>query len=188
MNKILGLLSIILVLGIIVAVGFFGYNKYQEVELEKKKLQSQKSENKEKESNDQHKEDATNTESSNVNNNNDSTVTRQQTSDGSEKVEVSAGGAHKIENKENFSHLRVNRDNVFDYVIAAVNQSEGGDASLIKFQQPVFIAQGDGIWKIAANNKSGAGAYTFIVEQDGSVQIWNGPMNLKIDEKKINLN
>ncbi|WP_182676032.1 hypothetical protein [Staphylococcus simulans] len=36
MNKLLVILSVVLVLGIIGAVGFFGYNKYQEVELEKK--------------------------------------------------------------------------------------------------------------------------------------------------------
>ncbi|MDO6364677.1 MULTISPECIES: hypothetical protein [Staphylococcus] len=37
--------------------------------------------------------------------------------------------------------MKVNRDNVFDYVIAAVNQNNGVDASLIKFQQPEFSTQ-----------------------------------------------
>nr|WP_210145753.1 hypothetical protein [Staphylococcus sp. GDK8D75P] len=84
--------------------------------------------------------------------------------------------------------MKVNRDNVFDYVIAAVNQTDGGDASLIKFQQPEFSAQDDGLWRIAANNKSGHGSYTFIIEQDGTVQIWDGLMNEKIEEQKVTLN
>lgn len=84
--------------------------------------------------------------------------------------------------------LKVNRDNVFDYVIAAVNQTDGGDASVIKFQQPEFSAQDDGLWRIAANNKSGHGSYTFIVDQDGTVQIWDGMMNEKIEEQKVTLN
>ena len=52
---------------------------------------------------------------------------------------------------------------MFDYVIAAVNQTDGGDAFLIKFRQPEFSAQDDGLWRIAANNKSGHfGSYTLL--------------------------
>ncbi|RIL68780.1 hypothetical protein BUY49_11710 [Staphylococcus devriesei] len=90
-------------------------------------------------------------------------------------------------NKQEFSNLKVNRDNVFDYVIAAINQTDGGDASLIKFQQPKFSEQGDGIWQIAANNKSGAGSYTFTVKQDGTVECWDGFMDNKFDEQKVTL-
>ncbi|MEM5418705.1 hypothetical protein V2W23_10645 [Staphylococcus gallinarum] len=82
----------------------------------------------------------------------------------------------------------MNRNNVFDYVIAAVNQTDGEDASLIKFRQPEFSAQDDGLWRIAANNKSGHRSYIFIIEQDGTVQIWDGLMNKKIEEQKLTLN
>ncbi|MCE5090907.1 hypothetical protein BUY42_10155 [Staphylococcus devriesei] len=85
------------------------------------------------------------------------------------------------------SNLKVNRDNVFDYVIAGINQSEGGDASLITFQQPEFILQNGGMWKIAANNKSGVGSYTFTVKQDGTVEFWDGFMDDKFDEQKVTL-
>ncbi|UXR30370.1 hypothetical protein MUA73_00365 [Staphylococcus simulans] len=89
--------------------------------------------------------------------------------------------------KDEFAHLKVNRDNVFDYLIAAINQSEGGDASKIKFQQPEFSAQGEGTWKIPANNKSGHGSYTFIVNQNGTVEFWDGMMNDKFDEIHVTL-
>lgn len=60
---------------------------------------------------------------------------------------------------------------MFDYVIAAVNQNNGGDASLIKCQQPEFSTQENGLWRIASNNNNGQSAYTFIVDKDGTVQI-----------------
>lgn len=41
MKKLLSIITIIVIVGILAAVGFFGYNKYQEVELEKNKLQAQ---------------------------------------------------------------------------------------------------------------------------------------------------
>lgn len=40
MKKLLSTITIIAILGILAAVGFFGYNKYQEVELEKNELQA----------------------------------------------------------------------------------------------------------------------------------------------------
>ncbi|MEJ7349577.1 hypothetical protein ACP2X1_08770 [Staphylococcus epidermidis] len=49
--------------------------------------------------------------------------------------------------------MKVNRDNVFDYVIAAINQNDDGDASLYKFQQLEFSTQENGLWRIASNNK-----------------------------------
>lgn len=68
----------------------------------------------------------------------------EQNNDGSQTVKVHEGGSERTANKNEFSNLKVNRDNVFDYVIAAINQNEGGDASSVTFQQPEFSAQGDG--------------------------------------------
>ncbi|MGW7947736.1 hypothetical protein [Staphylococcus xylosus] len=183
MKKLLSTITIIAILGILAAVGFFGYNKYQEVELEKNKLQAKQKE-----------KDASNSQSASETVNNESQSDESQNSiqeqdnDGSQIVKVHEGSSERTATKDEFSELKVNRDNVFDYVIAAVNQTDGGDASLIKFQQPEFSAQDDGIWRIAANNKSGHGSYTFIVDQDGTVQIWDGLMNEKIEEQKVTLN
>lgn len=41
MKKLLSTITIVVIIGILAATGFFGYNKYQEVELEKEKLQAQ---------------------------------------------------------------------------------------------------------------------------------------------------
>ena len=54
-----------------------------------------------------------------------------------------------------------------------------------KISTTKFSAQDDGLWRIAANNKSGHGSYTFIVNQNGTVQIWDGLMNEKIEEQKL---
>ncbi|MGN5892072.1 MULTISPECIES: hypothetical protein [Staphylococcus] len=184
MNKLLVILSVVLVLGIIGAVGFFGYNKYQEVELEKKKLEAQL---KQGEENDESEAESNNTE--NIGQSDESTSNQQETqvTDGSETVKISGGSGSGTANKEEFSDLQVNRDNVFDYLIAAINQSEGGDASKIKFQQPELIMQDGGMWKIPANNKSGHGSYTFIVNQNGTVEFWDGMMNDKFDEIHVTL-
>ncbi|MBL0377880.1 hypothetical protein ESM34_07085 [Staphylococcus sp. SNAZ 59] len=77
---------------------------------------------------------------------------------------------------------QVTRDNVFDYAIAAVN--EVGDADLLKFQEPEYNGSE---WTINANNKSGAGANTIVVKDDGTVQIWNGPKTSMDHETKIEL-
>ena len=167
MKKLLSIITIIAIVGILAAVGFFGYNEYQEVELEKNKLQAQQKEN---------------------DDNNSQNVSEISNNDVSQTVKVHEGSSERTADKDEFSALKVNRDNVFDYVIAAVNQTDGGDASVIKFQQPEFSAQDDGLWRIAANNKSGHGSYTFIVDQDGTVQIWDGLMNEKIEEQKVTLN
>ncbi|MDY5060715.1 hypothetical protein [Staphylococcus simulans] len=189
MNKLLITLSVVLVLGIIGAVGFFGYNKYQEVELEKKKLETQLKEAEENEDsvNDESETESDNTE--NIGQSDETTNNKQeaQATDGSETVKVHEGSSQRMTSKDEFAHLKVNRDNVFDYLIAAINQTEGGDASKIKFQQPEFSAQGEGIWKIPANNKSGHGSYTFLVEQDGTVSFWDGMMNDKFDEIHVTL-
>lgn len=77
---------------------------------------------------------------------------------------------------------QVTRDNMFDYAIAAVN--EVGDADLLKFQEPEYNGSE---WTVNANNKSGAGANTIVVKDDGTVQIWNGPKTSMNHETKIEL-
>ncbi|HCX0712245.1 TPA: hypothetical protein OYZ60_002564 [Staphylococcus aureus] len=77
---------------------------------------------------------------------------------------------------------QVTRDNMFNYAIAAVN--EVGDADLLKFQEPEYNGSE---WTINANNKSGAGANTIVVKDDGTVQIWNGPKTSMNHETKIEL-
>lgn len=77
---------------------------------------------------------------------------------------------------------QVTRDNMFDYAIAAVN--DVGDADLLKFQEPEYNGSE---WTINANNKSGAGANTIVVKDDGTVQIWNGPKTSMNHETKIEL-
>lgn len=182
MKTFLNIIIIITIVGILVAVGFFGYNKYQETELDKNKLQA-----KQKDSDNSNTQNTSNATNSNYQSNENQNNNSEQNNDGSQTVKVHEGGNERTANKNEFSNLKVNRDNVFDYVIAAINQNEDGDASSVTFQQPEFSAQGDGIWKIAANNKSGHGSYTFIVNQDGTVQIWNGLMNEKYEEKKVTL-
>ncbi|WP_233649239.1 hypothetical protein [Staphylococcus devriesei] len=187
MNKLLSTITIIAILGILVAVGFFGYTKYQEVELRKDKLQVQQKESNGNDSNAQASTDSENESPSQDNPTSQETPPKQEANDGSEWVKVRGGGAHETVNKQELSNLKVNRDNVFNYVIAGINQSEGGDASLITFQQPEFILQNGGMWKIAANNKSGVGSYTFTVKQDGTVEFWDGFMDDKFDEQKVTL-
>lgn len=149
MKKLLSTITITAILGILAAVGFFGYNKYQEVELEKNKLQAQQKEN--EESNSQTTSETSNNENQSnqsQNNSQDQSTTEEDTND----------------------EQQVTRDNVFDYAIAAVNEVR--DADLLKFQEPEYNRSE---WTINANNKSGAGANTILVKDDGTVQIWNGP-------------
>lgn len=156
MKRLLSAITIVSILGILAAVGFFGYTKYQAVELEKDKLQAQQKENDDSDS--QSINESANNESQN--NSQQQSTTEEYTSD----------------------EQQVTRNNVFDYAIAAVN--EVGDADLLKFQEPVY---NNGEWKIDANNKSGAGANTIIVKDDGTVQIWNGPKTSMDHETKFEL-
>lgn len=162
MKKFFITLTIITVLGIIASVGYIIYNKYQEVELEKTELKKQINENNKISSSNANK--YYNDSETNTNNFNEQATT------------------NNVEN----SNLKVTRDNVFDYLIAGINQSEGGNASLLKFQEPE--EQENGSWKISANNKSGVGSNTFIVRQDGVVEFWDGFMDEKFDEQKVTLN
>ncbi|MEB7657976.1 hypothetical protein NGB24_08885 [Mammaliicoccus vitulinus] len=82
---------------------------------------------------------------------------------------------------ENDSNV-VTRDNVFDYLIEAIDSEEGNNHNLITFQQPKMK---DGYWEIAGNNKSGVGSYTFKVYLDGTVEFWNGPNTDMSMSKKV---
>ena len=90
MKKLLTIVTIIVTLGILAAVGFFGYNKYQEVELEKNKLQAKQ---KQLTSNNRGQNHA----GGQVQNN--TKVENETTSENNSK-----------------SNEKVNRDNVFDYL------------------------------------------------------------------------
>ncbi|WHI60121.1 hypothetical protein PYH69_00275 [Mammaliicoccus lentus] len=115
MKKLLSTITIIAIVGILAAVGFFEYNKYQEVELEKNKLQAKQKES--DDNNSQNTSEASNNENQlneSQNNSQEQSTTEENTND----------------------EQQVTRDNVFDYAIAAVN--EVGDANLLKFQEPVY--------------------------------------------------
>ncbi|MGW7911206.1 hypothetical protein [Staphylococcus xylosus] len=134
------------IIGILAAIGFFGYNKYQEVELEKSELQAQQKEN--DDSNSQNVSETINHENKSNESQNNSQVQEQSTTE-----------------EDTNDDQQVTRDNVFDYLLDDIN-SEGGDTDLITFQEPTYE---NGHWKILANNKSGHGSYVFIVEEDGTV-------------------
>ena len=161
MKKLISTITIIAIWSILAAVGFFGYNKYQEVELEKNKLQDQQKEN------DDSNSQSTSETSNNENQSNESQNNSQEQS---------------TTEKDTNDEQQVTRDNVFDYAIAAVN--EVGEADLLKFQEPEYNGSE---WTINANNKSGSGANTIVVKDDGTVQIWNGPKTSIDHETKIEL-
>ena len=96
---------------------------------------------------------------------------------------VCESGDRGESNEEDDSNV-VTRDNVFDYLIEAIDSEEGNDHNLIVFQEPKMKS---GYWEIAANNKSGAGSYTFKVYTDGTVEFWNGPMTDMSLSKKVEL-
>lgn len=162
MKKLLSIITVLAIIGILAAVGFFGYNKYQEVELEKNKLQAQQKEY-----------DDSNSQSASETINNNQSNDRQNNSQEPEQSTTE---------EDTSDEQHVTRNNVFDYAIAAVN--EVGDADLLKFQEPEYNGSE---WTINANNKSGAGANTIIVKDDGTVQIWNGPKTSMDYETKIEL-
>ena len=81
----------------------------------------------------------------------------------------------------------MNRNNVFDYVIKGINDS-GGDASLIRFQEPTYDASSD-TWSIVANNKSGAGAtYKINVTSTGHVTMYEGIDDDVVIDDDVSLN
>lgn len=135
MKKLISVLAVLAVLAVLTSAGIFGYTKYKEMELKQENLQTQ------------------------LDDKNDASANNEDSYSDQEQVNADETQTQEIKStEENISdEQQVTRDNVFDYVIAAVNQTDGGDASLIKFQQPEFSAQDDGLWRIAANNKVDTG-------------------------------
>lgn len=160
MKKLISVLSVLAVLVVLTSVGIFGYTKYKEMELKQENLQSQ------------------------LDDKNDESANNENSYNNQEQVSADETQTQEINSTEKnaSSEQQVTRDNVFDYAIAAVN--EVGDADLLKFQEPEYNGSE---WTINANNKSGAGANTIIVKDDGTVQIWNGPKTSMDHETKIEL-
>lgn len=150
MKKLLSVLSILTVLVVLASAGIFGYAKYKDVELKQQKLETQL---------DNKKEESSISENSSNDQEQVDTYTQPQ-KETEEKEVISLDD--EMENEEQ----KVNRDNVFDYLIDHINSQEGGDASLIKFQEPTYDGS---TWTILANNKSGVGSYVFTVFDDGTV-------------------
>ncbi|MCH4364026.1 hypothetical protein [Staphylococcus haemolyticus] len=160
MKKLISVLSVLAVLVVLTSAGIFGYTKYKEMELKQENLQSQ------------------------LDDKNDESANNEDSYSNQEKVNADEAQTQEINStEENVSdEQQVTRDNVFDYAIAAVN--EVGDADLLNFQEPEYNGSE---WTINANNKSGAGANTIVVKDDGTVQIWNGPKTSMDHETKIEL-
>lgn len=110
MKKLLSIITIIAIVGILATFGFFWYNKYQKVELEKNKLQDQQKENDDSDSQ-SISESANNESQSNVSQSNSQV---QYTTD----------------------EQQVTKNNVFDYAISTV--IEVGNADWLKFLKPVY--------------------------------------------------
>ena len=159
MKKLLSVLSVLAALVVLTSAGIFGYTKYKEMELKQENLQSQLDD-----------------KMMNLLIMKILIVIKKVNADEAQTQEINS-------TEENVSdEQQVTRDNVFDYAIAAVN--EVGDADLLKFQEPEYNGSE---WTINANNKSGAGANTIVVKDDGTVQIWNGPKTSMDHETKIEL-
>lgn len=193
----------IFIFGLLFLAGAFSYIKFKEADIAKKQLkieqQSNKntsdSESKKQENNIQNESNTS--DNTNKSNQNQIDLSNDYNGDGVISMEEMTPEQEKLfkegkfqpsrdysepQNKDNSSVENVTRDNVFDYVIAAVNNTEDGDASKLKFYEPE--KQGSD-WKVPATNKSGAGGNTFIVHQDGHVEIWNGPMTTKFSTEYV---
>ncbi|WRM43358.1 hypothetical protein [Staphylococcus phage LY01] len=91
----------------------------------------------------------------------------------------------QVQNGMENNEQKVNRDNVFDYLFAGLNEMyDGFDKDLITFQEPIQNENGD--WIISANNKSGHGSYNFRVSQEGLVQNINNSGEIE-SEIMVNL-
>lgn len=124
MKKLLSTITVIAILGILAAVGFFGYNKYQEVELEKNKLQAQQKEN--EDSNSQNVSETSNNDNQSnesQNNSQEQSITEEVTKD----------------------EQQVTRDNVFDYLFAGINQNYEGGFDKSGHGSYVFEITSDGL-------------------------------------------
>ncbi|MBO1198291.1 hypothetical protein J3T65_09870 [Staphylococcus simiae] len=159
MKKILITITIVAVLGILVSVGFFGYTKYQEVELEKDRLQKQV-------------DTDNNSDKENNNNMDDSNHENQISDEENSSTQENQNIQNQSTNEKTGSSLNnqkvVTRDNVFDYLIAEINSKPGNDSNKIIFQEPQYKG---GYWLVPANNKSGMGSYSFKVYDNGKVDL-----------------
>lgn len=114
MKNLFIVVATICIMGILVLGGFSLYNKFQLIQLDKERVELQK-------------EFEGNQALAEGNNENNTTISnaqidtsQQHTNDGSEYVEVHAG-SHRTVAKQELENLKVNRDNVFDYLIAGIN-------------------------------------------------------------------
>lgn len=166
MKTAIKILSVLIVLAILAIAGLFGYSKVKEIDDLKKQLNQKQTEN-------THKDTTSNQQ---INQSNGNTI------ETSTDDDVASNEAHN-----NTSNTKVNRNNVFDYVIKGINDS-GGDASLIRFQEPTYDASSD-TWSIVANNKSGAGAtYKINVTSTGHVTMYEGIDDDVVIDEDVSLN
>lgn len=145
MKKLLMGLSIIAAVAVIVSAGLFGYSQFKQMSGGKViqiTIKSGKGEKNE--------------------------TPEQSTKENNEEIENQITNEQPVNNEEtNNSSNKVTRDNVFDYLFKYL-EYEDADTSLITFQEPV--EDGNGNYKIAANNKSGSGSYDYEVTSEGVVK------------------
>ena len=146
---------------ILVICALFGYSKIKENENLKKQLSEKQS-----------------------NHTNMDTTSSQQTETATEQT---TNENNNNESENEIPNTKVTRDNVFDYVIKGINDSDG-DASLIRFQEPTYEANSDR-WFIVATNKSGVGTtYKIYVDNTGHVTIYEGVNDNVVVNEDVSLN
>ncbi|MCE4950825.1 hypothetical protein [Staphylococcus hominis] len=145
MKKLLIALSIIAAVAVIVSAGLFGYSQFKQMNGGNGiqiTIKSGKSEKNE--------------------------TSEQSTKENNEEIENEITNEQPVNTEEtNNNSNKVTRDNVFDYLFKYL-EYEDADTSLITFQEP--IEDGNGNFKIAANNKSGSGSYNYEVTSEGVVK------------------
>ncbi|AYX91063.1 hypothetical protein [Staphylococcus cohnii] len=145
MKKLLIALSIIAAVAVIVSAGLFGYSQFKQMNGGNGiqiTIKSGKGEKNE--------------------------TSEQSTKENNEKIENQITNEQPVNTEEtNNNSNKVTRDNVFDYLFKYL-EYEDADTSLITFQEP--IEDGNGNFKIAANNKSGSGSYNYEVTPEGVVK------------------
>lgn len=145
MKKLLIALSIIAAVAVIVSAGLFGYSQFKQMNGGNGiqiTIKSGKGEKNE--------------------------TSEQSTKENNEEIENQITNEQPVNTEEtNNNSNKVTRDNVFDYLFKYL-EYEDADTSLITFQEP--IEDGNGNFKIAANNKSGSGSYNYEVTAEGVVK------------------
>lgn len=145
MKKLLIALSIIAAVAVIVSAGLFGYSQFKQMNGGNGiqiTIKSGKGEKNE--------------------------TSEQSTKENNEEIENQITNEQPVNTEEtNNNSNKVTRDNVFDYLFKYLEYGDA-DTSLITFQEP--IEDGNGNFKIAANNKSGSGSYNYEVTSEGVVK------------------